>query len=360
MKLMCAHCLKRLSLALSLFVGLSAVCSALAALPEVVEVSSTKIWDKAPHNAFTDMIRWHDRFYCTFREGERHVHGADGTVRLITSVDGKKWNSIGLIVEKGVDLRDPKLSITPDDRLMVVMGGSTYKNRNLKSRLARVAFLEHGQTELTESVPVVIDLRIATNNDWLWRVTWHNGVGYGGVYQAFYKPGTKKGTLTSETRPWAIHLVKTTDGVNYDLVSSFEHEGTPGESTVLIQDDGTMMFIIRNKMVTNLGTSKAPYTNWEWKNFELALGGPDLIRLPNNKIILGTREINGTDKTNHRMVLGTLTADGTFTKRVQLVSGGDTSYPGMLVHEGKLWVCYYSSHEGNTSIYLAKVPLDSF
>jgi len=32
-----------------------------------------KIWDKAPHNAFTDLIRYKSHFYCTFREGESHV-----------------------------------------------------------------------------------------------------------------------------------------------------------------------------------------------------------------------------------------------------------------------------------------------
>jgi len=29
----------------------------------------------------------------------------------------------------------------------------------------------------------------------------------------------------------------------------------------------------------------------------------------------------------------------------------------LLVYEDKLWVSYYSSHEGRTSIYLAKIPL---
>ena len=37
--------------------------------------------------------------------------------------------------------------------------------------------------------------------------------------------------------------------------------------------------------------------------------------------------------------------------------GGDTSYPGLLWHDGVLWVSYYSSHEGKTSIYLARVKV---
>ncbi len=38
-------------------------------------------------------------------------------------------------------------------------------------------------------------------------------------------------------------------------------------------------------------------------------------------------------------------------------SAGDTSYPGLVWHEGLLHVSYYSTHEGKTSIYFAKVRL---
>ena len=96
------------------------------------EVLVTKIWDRARHNAFTDLIRWHDRFYCTFRESNRHVFGDDGKIRLITSQDGRTWKSVALIAQPGIDLRDPKLSITPDDRLMILMGGSYYDGKELK------------------------------------------------------------------------------------------------------------------------------------------------------------------------------------------------------------------------------------
>jgi len=40
-----------------------------------------------------------------------------------------------------------------------------------------------------------------------------------------------------------------------------------------------------------------------------------------------------------------------------LPSGGDCSYPGLVWHENLLWMSYYSSHEGKTSIYLAKIEI---
>src|SRR5690242_489517 len=95
-----------------------------AAEPEVISVA--KIWDKGRHNAFTDLIRWQGKWYCTFREADAHV-GGDGKLRVLESADGTDWASVALIAEQGIDLRDPKLSITPDGQLMMVAGGSVYE-----------------------------------------------------------------------------------------------------------------------------------------------------------------------------------------------------------------------------------------
>src|SRR4051812_21563475 len=77
-------------------------------------VSVRKIWDAGAHNAFTDLIRFNGKWFCTFRESEAHV-GGDGNIRVITSTNGEQWESAALLSEAGVDLRDPKLSITPDN-----------------------------------------------------------------------------------------------------------------------------------------------------------------------------------------------------------------------------------------------------
>src|SRR5215207_4000837 len=135
-----------------------------------------KIWDAGKHNAFTDLIRFKDRWYCTFREGDAHV-GGDGKLRVLESADGKAWASAALIGEKGIDLRDPKLSITPDNRLMIVGGGSVYEGKKLLGRQPRVTFSKDGK----EWTPPA---RTLTEGEWLWRVTWHKGKAYGVSYNA--------------------------------------------------------------------------------------------------------------------------------------------------------------------------------
>jgi hypothetical protein len=85
------------------------------------------------------------------------------------------------------------------------------------------------------------------------------------------------------------------------------------------------------------------------------LGGPNFIELPNGMLIAGSRGFGKTP--GPHMVLYKMTPEGV-QPLVELPSAGDCSYPGMVWHEGHLWVSYYSTHEGNKSaIYLAKVRL---
>jgi hypothetical protein len=90
-------------------------------------ISVERIWERAAHNAFTDLIYHHPYFYCCFREGSGHIPGIDGSVRVLCSEDGQNWQSVAQFFKKNVDLRDPKLSVTPKGDVMVLMGGSVYQ-----------------------------------------------------------------------------------------------------------------------------------------------------------------------------------------------------------------------------------------
>ncbi|MBI3857333.1 MAG: exo-alpha-sialidase, partial [Planctomycetes bacterium] len=82
--------------------------------PELVD--ARKIWDQAPHNAFTDLIRFKDRWLCVFREGKTHI-SPDGALRVIGSADGETWSSEARVTLDGADLRDAKIALMPDGRL---------------------------------------------------------------------------------------------------------------------------------------------------------------------------------------------------------------------------------------------------
>jgi hypothetical protein len=103
------------------------------------------------------------------------------------------------------------------------------------------------------------------------------------------------------------------------------------------------------------GLAKPPYTEWEWKDVGAKIGGPQLIRLSDGRLVGGVRLYDGGARTS---VVQIDRNNGRLKELLKLPSGGDCSYPGLVVHQNELWISYYSSHEGKTSIYLARVALD--
>ncbi len=319
-------------LALPAFVVCCACQRGSAAAPELVSIA--KIWDQGHHNAFTDLIRWRDQWYCTFREADAHV-GGDGKIRVLVSADGKDWSSAALIPEEGIDLRDPKLSITPDDRLMIVAGGSVYKGKTLLGRQPRVTFSKDGKNW---SPPQ----RVLDEGDWLWRVTWHEGKAYGVAY-----------TPSPDNKSSKVRLLTSRDGVSYEAITSLDVPGRPNETTLRFLPDGEMIALVRREADNTfgwIGTSKPPYKEWTWHETKHRLGGPNFIQLPDGNLWAVSRAYEGGAKT----VLARMSREA-FEPVLTFPSGGDTSYAGLVWHEGLLWVSYYSSHEGKTSVYLAKV-----
>jgi hypothetical protein len=307
-----------------------------AAAPTLVRTA--RIWDAGAHNAFTDLIRWHDRWYCTFRESDAHI-GGNGRIRVLTSTDGDTWTSAALIAEAGIDLRDPKMSMAPDDRLMIVAGGSVYEGTRYLGRQPRVLFSADGSTW---SAPE----RILAEGDWLWRVTWHEGTAYGVTYRT--KPG--------DAAEWTATLVSSRDARTFREVTTFAVPGRPNETTLRVMPDGEMVALVRREAGDRsamVGRSRAPYTSWTWRQTGHPVGGPNFIRLPDGGLWASGRDSTGSPRT----VVARMTLDGGYEPVLTLPSGGDTSYAGMVWHDGLLWVSYYASHEGKSAIYLARIEL---
>jgi len=123
-----------------------------------------------------------------------------------------------------------------------------------------------------------------------------------------------------------------------------------GEARMIVRREGGDKF-------GYFGKSKAPFLDWTWTDLGMRIGGPEFIVLPNGQLILGTRKhLDNGAKTS----LYSGDENGNMKEVIELPSGGDTSYPGLVWKDGKLFMSYYSSHEGKTSIYLAIVDGEKF
>ena len=318
--------------------------------------SVDKIWDEGTHAAFTSLVEFNGKYYCSFREGYSHIFDengdAEGRIRVLESSNGNTWESVLDAGVEGIDCRDPKLSVTPDGRLMVIFGGSLYRDRQLISRQGRVMFSKDGKT-FTEPEKIRLHPDLENDNNWLWRVTWNGDKGYGVSYGL-----TDDGGRT-------LILYETTDGVDYNMVNSFALDGFPNETTVRFLPDGKMMMMVRfddyhgGECNGKWGVAEAPYIDWEFKSMGLRIGGPDFLALEDGTILAGTRSYLIGNHCKTILMKGNL--DGDFQEIMTLPSDGDTSYPGMLLVGDELWVSYYSTAgvPGKAAIFLAKIPLST-
>ncbi|MDA9961619.1 glycoside hydrolase [Opitutales bacterium] len=300
--------------------------------PTLVEVR--KIWDKAPHNAFTDLVRFKDEWFCVFREGKGHV-SPDGALRVIASKNGKDWRSTALLTSDNSDLRDAKINVTPDGRLML-SGAEAMHDRAKYSHQSLTWFSKDGRKWSKSH-------EVGDRDFWLWRTTWHKGKTYGFGY------GTNR-------RNRSIRLYQSDNGSSFEvLVKNAFDKGHPNETSIVFLPDETALCLLRRDNLPNtaqLGRSKPPYLELIWKDLGVRIGGPELIRLPDGRFVTAVRRYDGIVRTS----LHWLDPEkATLTEFMKLPSGKDTSYAGLVWHEDMLWVSYYSSHEGKTSIYLAKV-----
>ncbi|NLH41829.1 MAG: exo-alpha-sialidase, partial [Planctomycetes bacterium] len=186
---------------------------------------------------------------------------------------------------------------------------------------------------------------------WLWSATWHEGKAYGVSYAA----GAGERHLS---------LLVSEDGLAFKpVVERLYGEGFPNETALRFTSDGTCYALVRRDKGGDgpysaiLGVSGGDFTKWNWHDLGAefnGFGGPNFIQLPTGQWLAAGRMHEGgahtalcrLDVTEHKM-----------TKLLKLPSGGDTSYPGLLWHDGLLYLSYYSSHEGKTSIYLARIKI---
>lgn len=301
-------------------------------------VSVEKIWDAAPHNAFTDLIYWKQVWYCVFREGRDHV-SPDGALRILASSDGRHWESAARITMDGVDLRDAKITATPDGQLML-MGAGAYPPGG-KVRHQTFMWISKDGRAWSEAEAV------GDPDVWLWRVRWVGETAWGIGY-----------STRSDDR--FTRWYKSDNGAQFvPVISRLDVAGYANEHDFAELANGRLVCLLRrdeNPGTAMIGVSDPPYDAWEWKDAGQRVGGPAILRIPDGRLLAAVRLYDGKVRTS----LAWLDPDkGTLKEFLTLPSAGDTSYPGLVwnTETNELWISYYSSHEAKTSIYLARVKV---
>ncbi len=294
------------------------------------------VWWDGYHNAFTDIARFKNSFYITFRHATKHAPEGRGEIYVISSKNAKNWN----LIQKfpGLpDSRDPKLFIFRKKLGVLFFAVSDHPEFFRHWVSAYISYSEDGKNF---SKPI----KIENYNLRFWRIRNYKNV----IYAT---------TCRSMPEDRGTFLFRSEDGVKFDYVSTIVKEDHANEADLLFEGDTCYAFVRREDCKTPvIAISKYPFEKWERYTMNLIVRGPHIFKFKNKiycsgRIFLRPDEKiysyikNETDCTPKTAIMELDTKNMILKPAVILPSGGDTSYCGSIIYEGRLYISYYSQHE---------------
>ncbi len=356
--------MKYLPFRLTLFalLGLAAASSLVFAddkPPQVTVGNIRRVFHNGEHNAFTDLCRFGDQLYLTFRScPDGHmVHPTASTIIMRSKDNGSTWEQVHRFAVKDRDTRDPHFLIF-HERLFVYTGtwwsgpGTIEpKDYDMNKMLGFAVWSDDGTTW---TGPVMLE---GTFGHYIWRAASFRD-------KAFLcgrrKPGFDIGPKGEGDQVQSL-MLESDDGLIWKKRATFQ-EVAGDETAFLFENDGSVLGVGRHGGGKNaqLLRSKPPYTDWDRKDLGQSVGGPLIVKWGERVIVGGRKTTSGKGATT---ALYWLEGEA-LQEFAEFPSGGDNSYPGFVaLSKNRALVSYYSSHEKDesgktiTAIYMAELML---
>lgn len=298
-------------------------------------ISNNKIWEGQKYAAFTSLVFYKGYFYCAFRNANKHYDttGEDcGIIKIIRSKDADKWVEFLTFEEKNYDLRDPQLSITPDNKIMLLAEKVQYKEGKAVYRQSCTSFInKRGKHTPLEPVHFSPEM----NWNWIWNVEWIDNIAYGFTYVPYFA------------------FVKSIDGQTYNIVQNITLSNSPTEASIIKWKDGIYSAVVRTNKNALVGFYNVNNNLWEWKDAGAMIGCPKMIIIEKDLFILGRSY--GTSKTT--AIYKYDIENSLVNKIIDLGSDKDCAYPGVVFKKGVLYVSYYVGDGVKGDVYLAKIRI---
>ena len=306
------------------------------------------IYSDGTHNAFTSMVRWHDKYFVAFRSAGSHATPWEdgwgdspatyGKIMLLESGDLKTWTQ-SVILDSEYDDRDPKLLATAN-RLYVFSTTIIGPARLTMPQETYMSFTEDGQTWCR---PV----SAYRYNYGYWKPQTYAGVHYVAADVDITRPKV-------EIRDQQVELLSSADGQLWQSVSVIVRSAHCTETELLFLADGALLAFTRPHYVS---IARPPYTSWSVagaalpdrvKEHPTGYSGPAAARVGDTLMFsCRTRKQDHPDDQPGDGRTGLFTidpADYSLTWHTNLATewGGDQSYAGMVaLDERQLVMCYY-------------------
>lgn len=310
-------------------------------------VEICRISPPAIHAAFTDLIenpfdKSSNSLLCCYRQATNHV-SQDGVIVILTVC--KKTSQVVskvLINESGTDLRDPKLMFDGHRVILTAFAKTIDKNDQAHTKMLSI-FTTTGKSWSSKHW-------FGDDGWWIWRPQWINNKAFGFAY---HRPADHISLYEGDpTRAMRIHKANV-----FGLAKN--NKGFPNESALLFNSEGHAAVFVRRDSDTfsaHFGTSRPPYTKWDWCDLGIYIGGPCAVALNATTFLIAGRHLDWEKRKFSTRIWHFDAKSKKLTEVLMMPSSGDTSYPGLVLKDDLLYMSYYSSHIDNEArVYLAKI-----
>lgn len=298
-----------------------------------------KIYEDGMHCAFTDLVKWKGQYYVSFRRSECHGLVPGGDVFVIRSRDLQEWQVCGKLTS-GLDDRDA--AMIPDlDRLWLYSAGR-YVTTKFVDGAVRLdsqgeAWLQTHVSVTTDGETWSVPKPVYKRDFWLW-----HPYKFGNTFYC----ACRNIDVSSADR--VLDLVRSDDGFKWEKVTRMMERGG-GEAAMVCFEDGRVLCASRgaeNKPLTNFHEALPPYTRWKHWSAAHSMQGPALVRVGDRVIGAGRVRKSVRDGAGVTALFRIDPKHQRSQHLINLPSGGDTSYCGLLtLDENTLLITYYSQHE---------------
>lgn len=313
--------------------------------PKIV-VETWDIVNDQMHNSNTDMLQWNGDFYLAYVSSPFHFASSESVMHIVRSSDlGRTWSELTTFsAGGGEDIRDPKLTVIGGRLFLYALKNTSFV---AEPYLTVYAYSDDGVT-WTAFEPV------SGLDGWL-----------------FWRPKTRDGVTFYNSAYWYQHgrsvLLKSTDGIQWEIVSYIHEGGQNDETEIEFLPDGRLLATARLEYdsfgggmfghplgATLLTISEPPYITWtdQLESTVTRLDGPYLFSYNERVYAVGRYQPDlgnsgpltdqGSVLARKRTALFEVRSDG-LAYLTDLPSAGDTSYNGVVIMGDTAYISYYTS-----------------
>ena len=328
-----------------------------AEAPQVNVTNIRRVFHNGEHNAFTDLVRFRDSFYLTFRScPDGHMVHPTSSIVILRSDDARDWEQVHQFSVPLRDARDPHFLVFKE-KLFVYTGcwfsgekSITLADIDMNLHLGYAAWSPDG-TEWHS--PILLE---GTFGHYIWRAAAHGDRAY---LCGRRKIDFEVAPRGEETGISAI-MLESDDGLIW-RTGAMLHPTHGNETAFMFGPNGNVLAILRDGgNGAEVMRSSPPYVDWDRQELGRVIGGP-LVARWGERIVVGGRK--NLDRKNPKTSMYWL-IDDQLQEFAEMPSAGDTSYPGFIaLSDKRALMSWYSSHELDengrriTAIYLADLEV---